>query len=354
MLLSVQILRAVAALLVLAFHVQYGLINRLGYEGAPKLVFGAAGVDIFFVVSGFIMVWSTRAVLGQKGAARTFLARRLVRILPLYWLTTTVFLVGALAWPPENFGGFSLGHVVASYLFIPWPDHMGIHAPLYGLGWTLNYEMFFYVVFAACLGLAMRRRVMAVTGVLLALVALGRVLPDLPFVLRVWSQPLVLEFAAGTWIALARLNGATLPGMVRTGLLVGGFALLVATEWLPAPSDAARAVFWGVPAAMMAAGAALGPEPRIHGCIARVCVLLGDASYSIYLVHFLALSLIRRVSMRFVTVEDVPALACAVVAGLIALGASVAVHLLFERPVHRFLLARLGLGGRVVGQHRPV
>lgn len=355
MLLSVQILRAAAALLVLAFHVQHEAVFRLGFPDAPRLGFGAAGVDIFFVVSGFIMVWSTRDMAGQPGAARAFLARRLVRIVPLYWIMTTVLLVGMLVWPPQHFRGVDPAHLVASYLFLPWPNPEGGPAPFYGLGWTLNHEMFFYAVFAACLALPGRRGVLAATGILAALVVAGLAIPGLPFALEVWFRPIVLEFVAGALVALLRLRGVTLPGVARIALLGLGAAGLVGTEWLDRDLvDQGRAIVWGIPATLIMAGAVLGPEPPLRGVLARVAVLLGDASYSIYLTHFLVLSFSRRLLARLFDVQAAGPLAYALVIGLLAVGVSVAVHLLAERPVHRLLLRGFGLRGRVAGDHRPV
>ena len=346
MLLSVQILRAAAALLVLAFHIQHELIHRFGVSDAPALSFGAAGVDIFFVVSGFIMVWSTRGLAGQPGAAGVFMGRRLVRIVPLYWLTTLVFLVGALLWPPAGFRGVDPALAVASFMFIPWPDQDGLHAPLYGLGWTLNHEMFFYVVFASCLAFAARKLVPALSTVLVTIVLLGQAVPDMPFVLKVWSNPIVLEFVAGAWIAVARINGVALSGWPRMAMIALGTALLVATAWLPGAGLEFRALIWGGPAALIMAGAVLGPEWPLRGPVARLFVLLGDASYSLYLVHFLVFSFVRRIGMRVFDLAAMSPVLYALVAALLAISASVAVHLLFERPLHRYLLARLGLAGR--------
>jgi exopolysaccharide production protein ExoZ len=171
-LLSVQVLRAVAALLVLASHVGHDLTRRLGFEGYPPLQFGAGGVDVFFVISGFIMVWSSRGLFGQPGAAGTFMARRLVRIVPLDWATTLLFLAGILIHPPMAHRGVDPPHLVASLLFLPWPDQDGEHSPFYGIGWTLNYEMFFYVAFALLLPLAARPRA-AVLALSLAFAALA-------------------------------------------------------------------------------------------------------------------------------------------------------------------------------------
>jgi exopolysaccharide production protein ExoZ len=125
---SIQILRAAAALGVLLDHAGRWL------DVAPIVDIGAAGVDLFFVISGFIMVYTSERLFGQTGAPQRFLARRIIRIVPLYW-TLTAFAALVLF----GFGPNTLG----SYLFIP--THRG---PILTVGWTLNYEMMFYSLFA--------------------------------------------------------------------------------------------------------------------------------------------------------------------------------------------------------------
>lgn len=355
MLLHVQVLRAVAALLVLAFHVQHDLVRRLGFEGYPLLHFGAAGVDIFFVISGFIMVWASRGLFGQPGAARQFLLRRLVRIVPLYWATTLLFLVVIVVMPPLNGRQADPAHLLASLLFLPWPDQDGAHSPFYGIGWTLNYEMLFYLCFALVLGAAPRRAVLMLSAAFALLAVLGVILPSLPFALRVWSQPLILEFVAGAGLAIARLEGVSLPRAARIGLVLLGSALLVATEWLPVPTTASRALVWGVPAALIMAGAVLGPERPVRGAFGRVLVLMGDASYSLYLVHFFVIAGIRPIAMRVPEIVALSPVAYALALAALSIAASILVHLAFERPVHRALLARIGArsGSRPVARATP-
>ena len=149
----VQVLRAAAALSVAMLHAQHDaatLAERTGQVFAPIAAFPwEAGVDVFFVISGFIMVHASTRLFGAEGGARAFLARRIARIVPIYWAVTTLYLAVALAVPDllnRELLGWPL--VVASYLFIPMARPDGLVQPLYGLGWTLNYEMFFYALFA--------------------------------------------------------------------------------------------------------------------------------------------------------------------------------------------------------------
>ena len=153
--LTVQALRAIAALLVVVYHVFDMWALRMD-PSAPGTgwVNGAAGVDIFFVISGFVMVVSSRRLATQPRAWRTFIQHRIVRIVPLYWLLTTaklllVFFLADLALRSN----LEFDYVARSYLFLPVVDGAGHFRPLLPVGWTLTYEFVFYLLFALALAL---------------------------------------------------------------------------------------------------------------------------------------------------------------------------------------------------------
>src|SRR5262245_61905199 len=143
-LVSIQALRAIAALLVFLGHA----INQVNLEVAEEFPnsYGPFGVDLFFVISGFVMVYSSERLFGQPGASVKFFARRLARIVPLYWAATAI-----LVW--FDVPNASTKAVLGSLFFVP---HIPLEAPLLDVGWTLIFEMFFYSVFAIAL-LAKRR-----------------------------------------------------------------------------------------------------------------------------------------------------------------------------------------------------
>ncbi len=158
---SVQALRAVAALSIAILHVLHEAIG-LDPGGVMARWHAAlpwgAGVDLFFVISGFVMVYASDELFGRRDAPALFMARRLIRIVPLYWAATTLFLLVALiARSAVSEGAGSIANVVMSYVFLPTRRPDGSIQPIYSLGWTLNYEMLFYVVFAACIWQARRR-----------------------------------------------------------------------------------------------------------------------------------------------------------------------------------------------------
>ncbi len=131
---GIQALRALAAMAVVVAHTGGEFEEHLSLPGLmPSFIHGGAGVDLFFVISGFVMVYSSERLFGQHGAPRSFMMRRLIRIVPPYWLLTTVMLLFVMV------RGFAVSDAspmlaVSSYFFIPYPRPSGPIDPLYGVG----------------------------------------------------------------------------------------------------------------------------------------------------------------------------------------------------------------------------
>jgi hypothetical protein len=223
---GIQILRAVAALGVVIHHMQSELIQR-GFDNPfPDFEVGAFGVDLFFVISGFIMVYSSGRFFARPDGGRRFFLKRLIRIVPLYWLFTTLLVFIAIrgTW---HTGAYSVKEFIASYLFIPAPDRLGLMIPTYPPGWTLNYEMFFYVCFASALRWSRPIAVSLVVSALTALVILGYMVA-LPQPIAFWTDSLCLEFCYGIGLALLFLRGWRIRPLVRLALLITGAIAAVA------------------------------------------------------------------------------------------------------------------------------
>jgi peptidoglycan/LPS O-acetylase OafA/YrhL len=168
-------LRAAAALGVTCTHiVGYEFVRQYQLpEILPAFPIGNFGVDVFFVISGFVMVYASEPYFGRPRGSQEFFLRRLARIVPLYWATTTIILVYLiLQYHDLTAVNFTPASVLASYLFIPVPQTDGFMAPVHGVGWTLNYEMFFYACFSAAVLFSLRIGVVALALALLCLVAL--------------------------------------------------------------------------------------------------------------------------------------------------------------------------------------
>lgn len=243
-----------------------------------------AGVDIFFVISGFVMVHASGRMFARRGAAGEFVRRRFARVVPLYWLTTTLVLLTALADPSLlNEGSNGVGLILSSYLFLPWERVDGFTQPLFRIGWTLNYEILFYVVFAACIWMPYRRAVAAAAAALLALAAIGVTLRPHTVTLRFWTDPIVAEFVFGMAIAVLHRAGVRWPPWLRAAIAASGLLLLA---WVGVSDGPFRPIAYGVPASLFLAACVLRPnDPAPATGPARLGLMLGDASYALYLVH---------------------------------------------------------------------
>lgn len=312
--------------MVVVYHL-YPQLIKMGYAGWwPHFL--TSGVDIFFVISGFVMTITT---CGRSITPLKFYLRRIVRIVPLYWILTTVVVIITLAAPGlAETSAFSLRHILLSYVFIPTPHPVvgGMYPPLI-LGWTLNYEMFFYLLFGLALLLPERIRYRAMLGALVLLALSGLLDPPANTLLSFYASDIILEFGFGVLIALAFRKGRTAPRQVGWLLVVAGAALLAA----PLTDIGIRAVFWGVPAAMIVFGA-LSIERTSAIPEYRAAHLLGDASYSIYLTHGLLLAALSK-GWRTLHLDALPGgWAGFCIAGPLAaaIGGTL-VYLIVERPV---------------------
>jgi exopolysaccharide production protein ExoZ len=325
-----------AAMAVATAHAQADLTQRAGLiDALPNLEWCKAGVDVFFVVSGFIMVYSSESLFGKPDGPRTFFTRRLVRIIPLYWLVTTIYIATAAFVPALQHKNYSSTMMLASYLFIPVRSPDGLVEPIVGQGWTLNYEMLFYLAFALSVTTSRRTAVSIVTLVLVSAVWAGKHFAPLLTVFDYWSNEIILEFVLGILLGLAYQEGVRLPRPIRI-LLVGTGLLLLYTH-----SDFAtnyRSANWGVPAAMIVAGTVFG-APTGPSAGWRWLMVTGNASYALYLIHSLPIRAVRAIwTWLGLGVRDAPWVYL-FVALAIATVTAVVVHFCVERPMSRWCRA---------------
>jgi exopolysaccharide production protein ExoZ len=216
-------------------------------------------------------------------APSVFFRRRLIRIAPLYWAVTIVYLSFFLV-AHSNFAvsNNSVGTIIASFVFLPYPKPDGSMFPVHMLGWTLNYEMFFYAIFAITVMLSRQRAVATTPALLVSFVAFGHLFAPLPQPLAFWSDPIILEFCLGMMLAFAYRAGVRLPRGASYGLLIGAILALAATK-LRGIDLAWRTLEWGLPAAALVGALVLSREERAAGVVGRSFLFLGSASYSLYL-----------------------------------------------------------------------
>lgn len=290
---GIQGLRAIAALLVVAGHSVLSLVEKAGL-GTDYQSYGwrsgAVGVRLFFAISGFVMVYTSFNNFSRPGAARSFFVKRFLRIIPLYYVTTALY-AAKLA---LQHNGPTMREFALSALFVPYLDPQGLFRPIYGLGWTLNYEMFFYALFSVSLLFYWRSGIAAVSIVLLSLILVGLTrspVAETGFCQQ-WlifvSDPILTYFIIGMIIGCVRmltrrwLPGASIASALLLCIVLSLTVVLVdltdgkaflATVTL-ASSCVALVAFPAAPAAFIATASYL-----------RVVRSIGDSSYSIYLTH---------------------------------------------------------------------
>ncbi len=276
---SVQALRAIAALAVALCHFDEIRVWLAGKTGPYPLDSLASGVDLFFVISGFVMVYASEDLFETKGGWFRFFTRRISRIVPPYWLVT------AIAIPVMSLPG-DAGSLLGSYLFIPFRAASGSIVPIYGVGWTLNFEMYFYTLFSVFIFLRRNIAVPTICLIFSAIVLLGHWLQPTLAPLMFWSDPIILEFAFGMILAMIYINGIEIPTTLRIFLVVSGVIAIGLSTNTQVPPTGYRVLQWGIPAAMIFAGTILGREIDF-GQLQTPVKTLGNSSYALYLLHSL-------------------------------------------------------------------
>jgi exopolysaccharide production protein ExoZ len=262
---------------------------------------GAAGVDIFFVISGFVMAVSTIGREHKTHPARSFLERRLIRLVPLYWIVT--FIVFFKLEVLHRFPGYAngprlveapLGYILSSLFFIPYRNSLDTIAPLVVPGWTLSFEMFFYLLFAGALALRIGVA-RALTPVMITLAVVGLFYKESWPTITVLASPLLLEFLAGSLLGQAMIKGIRFN---KIGLLIVGILAVPVLLFAPTTGvTGTRILEWGLPAYLVVQGAVV-VEDRFGGIWPRWILLIGDASYSLYLSHLLVIGFLVKIFAR--------------------------------------------------------
>jgi exopolysaccharide production protein ExoZ len=295
---SVQVLRAIAAILVVVHH-QVDVEARYG-RGHPLLTgfIGGFGVDIFFVISGFVMFYVGAHKAAGLESAKRFMLARVARIAPLYWFYTLLFAGMVLLFQKffRTSDPIDLMRVIKSLFF--WPQDGAL--PLIHQGWTLNYEMLFYLLFSLSLFFLSKRRVPILIVALLCLVSIGTLLPDGQHkAVVVATSPLLIEFILGMLIGRLFISAFIIPYPVALIGGVAGFAALFAfSSACRYDSDLSqRFLMWGLPSAAIVLAATQMERSRSMNLPWLAAV--GDASYSLYLSHTFVLPVVGRLWNKY-------------------------------------------------------
>jgi peptidoglycan/LPS O-acetylase OafA/YrhL len=344
---SVQAVRAVAALLVVFFHNSGSIFALKKYWNTLPLgnvfYFGHAGVEIFFVLSGFIILHVHRHDVGQPGQFIGFLWKRIRRIYPVYWLVLLLIVPVYFLVPSFGTGNERTVWTLLSSVFlidVVSPDFRTILA----VAWTLYHEVLFYFIFGLII---LNARIgLWVMGLWMAGSAVSLLSGPLTPVFDYYFDPLHLLFGMGMVVALTfRARDVPAPaalGIAGTTLFLAAGMEEVYVRWL---SGDARTLLYGLGSALALTGViTLERQGRLRA--PRILQLTGDASYMIYLVHFPLLSLLAKIAVGTPALMAIPPIVSYLAMVVLVVGGGILAHLAVEKP----LLARLSGGGRGGGR----
>ncbi|MDE1156330.1 MAG: acyltransferase [Acidobacteriaceae bacterium] len=326
-----QLLRAFAALAIVASH-----------ASTPEhdLSLGAIRVDVFFILSGFVMIMANRRIYENTIPVYTFLRRRFIRIVPLYWLFLTVLVI---AYRHKH---IPAGYILSSYFFIPYRGDgpTAIHyLPLLIVGWTLSFEVFFYLGLALCIWLRKSPLWLAIPFCLLALYGLHNPEPT-HAILSLFNYHLV-EFLAGIVFAYLYRRGILFPQSVAAFTLIGTLVLLYSKRYRHEFTNSPDLM----PLAALLVLSVLSFEPQIRKYTPRVIEQLADISYPLYLIHqqfviFPLQGFLKRLHRTPTTLAGF--LFELFIIYAISITAAILIHRWIEIPI----LARFGVR---IGGHKP-
>src|ERR1039458_2438103 len=334
---GLQILRITAASMVLLMHSTLYAHQRLDQHfrvwGA-----GQTGVDLFFVLSGFVMVYSSSKLLTDPNGWKIFARRRIIRIVPMYWIATSLKLIVLLFTASYGLHSqFRVANIIDSYLFLPSRNSEGSIVPVLDLGWTLNCEMFFYFLFT--LALFFRMNVYRFVGVVLILLAFFGFFrqPDWPAASFYLSTGF-LQFFFGLVIARVCQTSKNIPRHFALPLLGLGFLCLIG-PWSSA--NQLHGMGNGLAAALIVYSMA-----SLEDSLSRISgfVLYGaDASYVIYLFHPFIAPLAPVAFMKFHLLHPWLCVGCSV---FLALAAGCLIHHLIEAPITKWSQIHVLIGSK--------
>lgn len=297
MIYSINFLRFVAASLVVTLHVIMQFNGKVSSNFSIDLFgfditsLGSAGVDIFFMISGFVIYISNES---RAKTFKSFIGARLLRVLPLYYLYTICYLLLA-SFVPSDYT-FDLFNFISSLVLIPSPNADGLYAPVLYVGWSLSYELYFYLIFS----LFYIRFNLGIYGIASALI-----FPVLMYFFcssregflqtkDIIFNPLLMEFIAG--MLVARFRFYLLNKNKSLSLLLFVLAILLYISGNNHHGDYYRFIYYGFPSLLLFISIFILELDLFKH---KFFVLLGDSSYSLYLSHILSLPLVFKLISFF-------------------------------------------------------
>ena len=329
---SIQFLRAFAIIFVMIEHVSYW-------------GFGAFGVDIFFVISGFVMMYSSHmddVTKGYRKSLKTFLPKKLLRIIPLYYLMTIITYVAVCIFP-EYFRQTERGfmQVIKSFLFIPY-ESGGRTMPIVKVGWCLNYEVVFYLIFFIAIMISYKYRGIIASAVMIALSVSGYLVTTESIPVRFWLGDVYLDFVYGiiayyicltthkAFLTIRQKKGLKVALIIVFAACVCGITatLIMGHRIVGDDLNPIRGISWGIPAFIIFM---LFFWTGILMDIPKIFVWIGDISFTLFLIHYYPVMFFSRIGEGIQ--NGFLRVLLALAGFVLAFAVSVPVHFLFDKKI---------------------
>ena len=329
---GVQFLRYIAALLVVVTHSTGSYNEKILDLGAGHYWFlGMSGVDIFFVISGFVMASTVERFQDNSSAYKEFALRRIIRVVPLYWAATSLKVVLAILLPSlAVHSKLDITYILSCYLFIPALNADNAYLPILTVGWTLIYEMFFYLMI--CVALFFRFNVLKFVSTLFIILSLASLIKhEGSSVFSYFTSPIILEFCYGMLVYfIVNRYMEQLQGWGGIFIVLGIMVLFFIDV---KQSTDLRFIYWGIPAFMIVLGVSLTEELFRNRFLSKFSYL-GDASYSLYLLHPFVIPFMMLVIGRYdLASKSMSVIACIVISTCVA----VVSYERIEKPITKYL-----------------
>ncbi len=334
---TIEALRGLAATAVVACHAARHVDKSLTDAGLARLFEpGVAGVDLFFVISGFIILQTHRPDIGCPAGLARYAGRRFTRVWPLYWVALAATMLMDLA---GSHGVPAAGSLLVSVLLLP-----ARQAPILGIAWTLQFEVLFYAVFA--LLIASRRAGQTALAAWLCCIVLSRMgapgtsmLP--PQVTSTYGMEFFMGMASAELLHRGKLS---VPANIAIlGMAAFVLALALAGCGLLDPFATASRLVFGVAAAVLVAGLAAleaSEAPAARRGLPGWLSAVGRASYSIYLFQFVCIGLVWQLVLKAPVAQDAPRVVLFLVLSVAAVCGGLVVSALIERPLLRVMRSK--------------
>lgn len=343
---SLQIGRAIAALIVVASHSVEDLKRLYPKQALASPFPGGFGVEVFFVISGFIIWHISRNRTGRISASADFAWVRIWRIAPLYWLSTLLYVLTATALSASvNRSNINIVHLISSIFFIPTPDPDGSMLPVLTLGWSLNFEMFFYFIIATLLWMR-PRSILCIITILFGALAFSRPFLPIHSALGFFAQPFLLEFLAGVWVAeLHARSSWRLPPIAIWPILLTFISVSLVffmrtgvdklSQWEASGGYGPNT--FSIPVVIIFVLAlVLCRSPEKNNLLRRALVSIGNASYSLYLLHMFVIRSLEIFAFKIHLSSHIPSILMWILLLLISCYIAWISWAFFEVPVERF------------------